>query len=303
VITENQDFDKGKLFIGSLCKRGHDWNLSGGSLRTIKKRACVECGRITAKKWVKDNPEKHQELKKKYADKYNNLETTKESKKRHYQANAQRYKESHHLQYIANKEAHSAKSKEYYEKNKDKILEYYKEYRAENRDRLLQVSKDYHAKNREASLRQNKEYRDANKEIISERRKIYRQSIRARFIKRASENRRRSRRDNNRSVAYSTEELKIHLDKFGQECCYCGMNLDMELRKSWCLDHFIPIASGGSDCLNNLVPSCHYCNSSKQDRDPWDWYQKHPQFKKSRWVKLLKLIGKTQSTYNQMPLF
>lgn len=300
---EDQDFDRDKLFIGSLCKRGHNWNCTGGSLRTIKKRACVECGRITVKQWKEDNSDKYQELRKKYADRYNNLEETKEYKRQHYKANAERYRENHRLQYIANKEAHSAKGKEYYEKNRDNILEYYKKYRAKNRHRLVQISKDYYAENKQVLLKQNKEYREKNREVISERRKLYRQSARAKFIKRAADNRRKSNRSNNRSVSYSTEELKIHLDKFNQQCCYCGTSLDLESRRSWCLDHFIPIAKGGSDCLNNLVPSCHHCNSSKQDRDPWEWYQRHPEFKKSRWAKLLKLINKTQATYNQMPLF
>ena len=296
---ENQEFDETKLFVGSLCKRGHDWNSTGGSLRTIGKRSCVECGKITVKQWRKDNPEQDKKLRKKY----NNQERIKELKKKHHQANAEKYKESHRSWYIANKEAHRAKSIKYYEENREAILEYYKEYRAKNRDRLVQVSKDYYAKNKETLVKQNKEYRDANKEVISQQRKIYRESIRARFVKRASENRRRNRKKNNRAVPYSTEDLKAHLEKFNQECCYCGISLDLELRRSWCLDHFIPIARGGSDCLNNLVPSCHHCNSSKQDRDPWEWYQKHPKFKKSRWVKLLNLINKTESTYNQMPLF
>lgn len=38
-----KDFDKSKYYLGTLCKRGHDYEGTGKSLRFIKRRGCVDC--------------------------------------------------------------------------------------------------------------------------------------------------------------------------------------------------------------------------------------------------------------------
>ena len=59
---------------------------------------------------------------------------------------------------------------------------------------------------------------------------------------------------------------------------------------------------GGSHVLSNLVPACATCNGSKGDRDPYVWFSEQPFFSQKRWKRLLKLVGKTQENYNQIPL-
>lgn len=56
------------------------------------------------------------------------------------------------------------------------------------------------------------------------------------------------------------------LEFFGNECCFCGANLD---RKSLSQDHLIPMnkASLGLHAWGNVVPCCKPCNSEKQQRD------------------------------------
>jgi 5-methylcytosine-specific restriction endonuclease McrA len=54
---------------------------------------------------------------------------------------------------------------------------------------------------------------------------------------------------------------------FNNQCAYCGKNSPLTL------DHFVPSSKGGPDCLGNLVPACLSCNSSKQDRNPEEWYK------------------------------
>lgn len=39
------DFDTEKFYLGSLCKRGHDWNGTGRSLR-YKRKVCLECSKL-----------------------------------------------------------------------------------------------------------------------------------------------------------------------------------------------------------------------------------------------------------------
>ncbi len=43
-----------KVYLGSLCGRGHDHDNTGRSLRYLSAQNCIECSRITSKvKWEK----------------------------------------------------------------------------------------------------------------------------------------------------------------------------------------------------------------------------------------------------------
>lgn len=49
-------------------------------------------------------------------------------------------------------------------------------------------------------------------------------------------------------------------DKTNGYCYYCGCKLDYATFE---VDHFIPKADGGTNDIDNLVPSCCDCNSIK----------------------------------------
>lgn len=49
-------------------------------------------------------------------------------------------------------------------------------------------------------------------------------------------------------------------------CAYCGSTADLIQR-----DHFVPIARGGTESVNNLIPSCYACNQAKSDKEPVAW--------------------------------
>lgn len=61
-------------------------------------------------------------------------------------------------------------------------------------------------------------------------------------------------------------------DKTGGKCWYCGKQTTPW--KNFCIDHFTPKSNGGSDELENLVPSCYVCNSSKKDLSAEDYRKK-----------------------------
>jgi 5-methylcytosine-specific restriction endonuclease McrA len=63
----------------------------------------------------------------------------------------------------------------------------------------------------------------------------------------------------------SLEELANLLDRAGGFCVYCG-------RKSrLTIDHFDPVSLGGAGSIENLIPCCKSCNSSKHAKDPVEW--------------------------------
>jgi hypothetical protein len=53
-------------------------------------------------------------------------------------------------------------------------------------------------------------------------------------------------------------------NKTGGKCWYC--NRQTNPWTDFCIDHVVPISSGGTDDLDNLVPCCRPCNASKGGR-------------------------------------
>jgi 5-methylcytosine-specific restriction endonuclease McrA len=51
--------------------------------------------------------------------------------------------------------------------------------------------------------------------------------------------------------------------KYNGKCAYCGINLT----KGWHIDHVNPQVCGGTNDLQNLNPSCKYCNNYKRHTD------------------------------------
>ena len=70
---------------------------------------------------------------------------------------------------------------------------------------------------------------------------------------------------------YSDDLLNYIYDKTGGYCAYCGKRLAWRnygypgARAAWEVDHSVPVSRGGTNHLNNLVPTCIPCNRSKGD--------------------------------------
>ena len=131
---------------------------------------------------------------------------------------------------------------------------YHKQYRIENKER----DKEWAELNREELLQYKKEYRQKHKEDIKEKKKQW-----------VSEN-----KDKGISYRQKRKALKCHLPntltiqqwkiiklQFNNRCAYCGKELPLAQ------EHFIPISKGGEYTVNNIIPSCQSCNSSKGNRD------------------------------------
>jgi 5-methylcytosine-specific restriction endonuclease McrA len=51
----------------------------------------------------------------------------------------------------------------------------------------------------------------------------------------------------------------------GESCTYCGKMTKLTV------DHFVPVSKGGNNDINNLIPCCPPCNSSKNAHNPIQW--------------------------------
>jgi len=89
----------------------------------------------------------------------------------------------------------------------------------------------------------------------------------------------------------------------GKICVYCGAD------KNLTLDHIIPASRAGVDprikemleSTDNTVWACRQCNSSKGNRDIFEWYEKDrideiPKLVVSKFLKLVYRLHETQGT-------
>lgn len=252
-----------KYKLGKLCPKGHDYEQTGQSLRYAKKDGkCITCCQERSKAYRKNNPEKTLLLNKDY--------------------------------YARNRERLVEYRRDYIKNNPESVRQTCKRWREKNQVYLQRSKHDYYLKNKERILDKDRIYRLSNKDKIKLRSLKYYQNNPEKI--RANRVRRDARLRQAYGLGCTAKELKDRLSVFDGCCSYC------EAKKPMTVDHFLPISKGGTNALGNIVPACSSCNSSKNASDPFEWYSKQDFYSKKRWQKILKILGKTEGTYNQIPL-
>lgn len=220
----------------------------------------------------------------------------KEHRKQHYQKNKERYSENAKEYYQKNAEAikeNAAKyrkenpdyMKNWREKNKLHIAEYDKRYKKENKDRVIRWWKDWYYANKEYVRRYNAKKRKLNPEPH-----------------RIGEQQRRARK---KKLPYTLNENQWQQIKndFNNECAYCGMTEDEHLlnfHTNIHQEHFIPLSDGGEYTHNNIIPACISCNSSKRDKDFFEWYPTYEHYNQEREKFILEYLGYTTDGTQQL---
>ena len=276
---EDLGLDLSKFYLGTLCKHNHEWHGTGLSRRRIANKGCVECKLKLTREW-----------------KARNRETVREYNATYYHATLEYQSERHKRYRLANPIKTKECARLSRERHKEHRLQHMRDWYAQNKERVGLYRKRYYAEKKDVIRAYNKRYNELNREAINQHlRKRYQDPLhRARVT--ANLKRREARKAGNHSAPYKPQQLLGRQKDFDNSCSYCGTQGKM----TW--DHFIPVKNGGCDALGNLVTACLSCNSSKNDRDPLTWYEKQPFFDKRRWQKILKVLGKTQHNYNQLPL-
>jgi HNH endonuclease len=67
-------------------------------------------------------------------------------------------------------------------------------------------------------------------------------------------------------VLISQDEYNNLLDKYHHKCGYCFCEVISGKNLNW--DHHVPIFLNGANVIENIVPSCVNCNSSKSKKSP-----------------------------------
>lgn len=88
-------------------------------------------------------------------------------------------------------------------------------------------------------------------------------------------------------VKVSAQSIWNRFCQFDRRCAYCGAP---QLGEWHHMDHFIPLAKGGTHVLGNLLPACRDCNFAKRDHDPERWFRAQPFFTEARWRKICQVL-------------
>lgn len=126
-------------------------------------------------------------------------------------------------------------------------------------------------------------------------RKEYSQSQKGKTARSVSNQKRRAYKENT-FCCYSTKIWEDAVLYFKNTCAYCGDN--GKLTK----DHFIPISKNGEYTARNIVPCCARCNSSKQDKDFFDWYPLQGFYSKQREKRALKYLNYIEKGKQQLTI-
>lgn len=288
-------FDSLVFRLSTLCSQRHDFGETGKSLRYVSSGVCVECHKIYQQKRYQENRD---EILAQQAE-YRSLNQEKRSdyRRRLYQKNKEHHLQQHAEYRRKNKTKIVAYQAEYYRKNKTKINQKAAKYRAENQESIKRQKREHYQKNKAGYRQWAERYRRENSEKIREQKRNYRRSPRGKLIRLRNTQKRRALKKQIHHTHFTPEMLQSHFAYFGDRCAYCEAEGDLTI------DHFIALTKGGSDCLGNIIPACKSCNSRKHNFDPKDWFQKQPFYSKRRWNLILKVLGKTDRDYDQIPLF
>jgi 5-methylcytosine-specific restriction endonuclease McrA len=134
----------------------------------------------------------------------------------------------------------------WYAENTDKALECARCYREENRELLREKAREHYWENpergRAAALGWQKNNPDHHRAL----------------------NRNYKARKRQNGGRHTGEEILALMRKQNSECFYCGVDISAIYHA----DHFIPLAKGGANGIDNIVLSCPDCNLRKQDKHP-----------------------------------
>jgi 5-methylcytosine-specific restriction endonuclease McrA len=163
---------------------------------------------------------------------------------------------------------------------------YKKEYRVENKDKISSYNKQWYYNNVNVVRKLYKKYYLSNKEYENHRTKNYYKNNKESILKLVKINNHKRRAKLNGLYAnYSKSEWEECKKHFDYKCAYC----DKKERLSQ--DHFISLNKGGEYTVNNIIPACKTCNSSKRDSDFFEWYPQQPFYSKTKEKEILKYLN------------
>ena len=150
------------------------------------------------------------------------------------------------------------KARAYYALNKQSLAEKNRAYREVNSEKVAEYARSYYEKNHAKIRAQQAEQRNT-----PEHRKYMREWFKTPAGRRLKALRRASKRGANGT--FTSADIEDIRKAQGNRCYICGKKL-----KKYHIDHFIPLALGGSNDPGNLRLACPHCNQRKSAKHPFE---------------------------------
>ncbi len=162
-----------------------------------------------------------------------------------------------------NKEILALKDKFAYEARHEYYKQQSNNYYSENKKAVLVRISKYRKDNPEIIKLRKRKYYEENKSILIQKSLEYIKTPKGKAVKKATKAKRRSAK----GFHTGSEILELYNKQKGV-CFYCDCNLEIT---GYHADHFIPIAKGGTNWIDNIVIACPSCNIRKNDKNPEDF--------------------------------
>lgn len=255
------------------------------------KHSCKACEFEYMKQYRLDHKESISSQCKRYFEM--NKKTIKRKRKHYIAKHKEEFAESRRKRYKSHREEEIEQAKQYYKENKDKSLEQKKQYYQKNKEIIAERVKKYHEKAKDKIAARSKIYREENREKISQQAKEWKLKNKDKMAEYKRKNKHKwveygqLRKAKIRQLPHTLtnkqwEQIKQYFDN---KCSYCGKELPLAQ------EHFIPLSKGGEYTVNNIICSCISCNSSKKDKNFFEWYPKYRYYSKKREKKILDFLG------------
>jgi 5-methylcytosine-specific restriction endonuclease McrA len=167
-------------------------------------------------------------------------------------------------QWVKDNPERSKKShREYYENNKEYIYQKSREYIAAHPEQNAEYKRRSHRKNKHKE----RSYQALYYQIPEnrERRKaLARQRYTNDPAKDLTRQHKRRLRILENGGAFNAEDIALIYKGQGGKCWYCSKSIE----EKYHIDHFIPLAKGGSNDAGNLRLACPSCNHKKSSKHP-----------------------------------
>lgn len=180
------------------------------------------------------------------------------------QANPGRHKEATRRYREANPEKVAAALARWRSDNREALEQYHRRYRLQKRDWLNQRQLARYPADPEKFREAHKKWLASNANHIRDYKRRYNTKNRERVH---AWLRTRKARRAGAAGRHSGAGILRQLELQGGLCFYCGEPLGEDRH----VDHFIPLARGGSNGPENIVLACASCNMRKHTKMPWEF--------------------------------
>jgi hypothetical protein len=256
--------------LGVLCLRGHGWNGTPFSLRTLGAK-CVECEKKRSKN--RDKAQRKAAHKKHY-----------ESNKKYYLEKASNWRKNNPEKFRQSVSASKRKAAAINGKinGEIKALQRWLKKPSVSPSALQLILQQQ----RQCYAAHKSYWKEERKKCQAHRTKLkYLTDLNFRLYVRSKSKARKAAMKGNASSKMTPKVISRHFARFGLHCAYCGQSgVDLQI------EHVRPISKGGAHALANVVPACKSCNFSKRDHEVFGWYARQPFFSRQRWSAIFNFL-------------